>query len=123
MVQMWRKQAKHRGRESFRDLPRKPKKGKITRKVEASIVSLRTAFGWGTARIRQGLINLPKFMRRALGICVQGACLSRTAINGVLKRFGLNGYAGRKKQSFSGRRHQTSCGSLTRGVPAAPKRY
>jgi transposase len=44
-VWRWCERARHRGRESFRDLPREPKNGKITRKVEASIVSLRTAFG------------------------------------------------------------------------------
>lgn len=95
----WCKRAKHRGRESFRDLPRKPKKGKITRRVEASVVALRTTFGWGTARIRQGLINLPKFMRKKLKDCVQGIRLSRAAINGVLKRFGLNGY-GREEKAW-----------------------
>ena len=113
-VWKWCKRAKHRGRESFRDLPRKPKKGKITKKVEASIVALRTTFGWGTARIRQALINLPGFMRRKLRACVQGVCLSRTAINGVLKRFGLNGYGRRRRPgSFSGQKGRTSCGSWT----------
>ncbi|MGC8816798.1 MAG: DDE-type integrase/transposase/recombinase [Candidatus Hadarchaeum sp.] len=95
----WCKRAKHRGRESFRDLPRKPRKGKITKKVEASIVALRTTFGWGTARIRQALINLPGFMRRKLKPHVQGIRLSRTAINGVLNRFGLNGY-GREEKAW-----------------------
>jgi len=98
-VWKWCKRAKHRGRESFRDLPRKPKKGKITKKVEATIVAIRTAFGWGTARIRQALINLPKFMRRKLRACVQGVRLSRTAIKGVLKRFRLNGY-GREEKAW-----------------------
>lgn len=91
-VGAWCKRAKHRGRESFRDLPRKPKKGKITRKVELSIVELRLAFGWGTGRIQQALVNLPRFMREKLTTCVQGVHLSRTAINGVLKAYGLNGY-------------------------------
>ena len=72
-VWRWCQRAKHRGRESFRDLPRKPKKGKITKKVEATIVAIRTAFGWGTARIRQALVNLPGFMKRKLGVCVQGS--------------------------------------------------
>jgi len=98
-VWRWCERARHRGRESFRDLPRKPKKGKITKKVEATIVAIRTAFGWGTARIRQALVNLPKFIRRVLGVCVQGVCLSRTAINGVLKRFRLNGY-GREEKAW-----------------------
>lgn len=88
----WCKRAKHRGRESFRDLPRRPKKGKITKRVKDSIVALRVAFGWGTARIKQALFDLPKFMRDELSACVQGVHLSRTAINGVLKDCGLNGY-------------------------------
>ena len=95
----WYKRAKHRGRESFRDLPRRPKKRKITQKVESSIVGLRTVFGWGTARIQQALFNLPKFMREKLITCVQKVHLSRTAINGVLKAYGLNGY-GREQKAW-----------------------
>ena len=91
-VWTWCKRAKHRGRESFRDRPRRPKKGKVTRKVESSIVELRLGFGWGTARIQQALVNLPKFMREKLTVCVQRVRLSRTSINGVLGRYGLNGY-------------------------------
>jgi transposase InsO family protein len=91
-VWKWCKRAKHRGSESFRDLPRRPKKGKITRKVEAAIVAVRATFNWGTARIQQALANIPPFMREVLHACVQRVRLSRTAINGVLKRFGLNGY-------------------------------
>jgi len=98
-VWKWCKRAKHRGRESFRDLPRRQKQGKITRKVELSIVELRLRFGWGTARIHQALINLPKFMREKLTTCVQGVRLSRTAINGVLRRHGLNGY-GREQRAW-----------------------
>jgi transposase len=95
----WCKRANHRGSESFRDLPKKPKKKKITRKVEDAIVAIRVAFKWGTARIQQALFNLPKFMREALTTCVQKLNLSRTAINGVLKRYGLNGY-GREEKSW-----------------------
>jgi transposase InsO family protein len=95
----WCKRAKHRGRESFRDKQRKPKKGKITQKVESTIVAIRTAFGWGTARIQQALFNLPKFMREKLIACVQKLCLSRTAINGVLKAYCLNGY-GREEKAW-----------------------
>ena len=95
----WCKRAKHRGRESFKDRPRRPKKGKITRKVEATIVALRTAFGWGTARIQQALTNLPRFMREKLTACVQGVRLSRTAINDVLNEYGLNGY-GREEKAW-----------------------
>jgi transposase InsO family protein len=98
-VWTWCKRANHRGRESFRDRPRRPKKGKITRKVEATIVALRTAFGWGTARMQQALINLPRFMREKLTACVQRVCLSRTAINDVLKEYGLNGY-GREEKAW-----------------------
>jgi len=98
-VWKWCKRAKHRGRESFRDLPRRPKKGKITRKVEATIVALRATFGWGTARIQQALTNLPGFMREKLTACVQGVRLSRTAINDVLEEYSLNGY-GREEKAW-----------------------
>ena len=56
-------------------------------------------FGWGTARIQQALMNLPGFMREKLKACVQGTRLSRTAINGVLKEYGLNGY-GREQKAW-----------------------
>ena len=95
----WCKRAMHRGRESFKDLPRRPKRGKITQKIEASIVAIRTAFKWGTARIQQALINLPHFVREKLTACVQCVHLSRTAINGVLRRYGLNGY-GREQKAW-----------------------
>jgi len=98
-VREWCKRANHRGRESFRDLPRKPKKGKITGRVEATIVAIRAEFGWGTARIQQALTNLPKFMREKLTACVQGVRLSRTAINEVLRCYGLNGY-GREEKAW-----------------------
>ncbi|MEM3519856.1 MAG: DDE-type integrase/transposase/recombinase [Candidatus Hadarchaeales archaeon] len=98
-VWKWCKRAHHRGNESFRDLPRKPKKSKITDKVEFSIVELKTKFGWGTERIRRALWNIPKYVRQVLVACVQRLRLSRTAINGVLKRFGLNGY-GRKERAW-----------------------
>ena len=98
-VWTWCRRAKHRGKESFNDLPRRPKQGKITRKVELSIVELRLRFGWGTARIHQALINLPKFMREKLTTCVQRVRLSRTAINGVLRRHGLNG-CGREQRGW-----------------------
>ncbi|MFN4132766.1 MAG: DDE-type integrase/transposase/recombinase [Candidatus Hadarchaeales archaeon] len=98
-VWKWCKRAKRRGRGSFRDLPRKPKKGKITQKVENAIVALRVTFKWGTARIQQALFNLSKFMRRVLTACVQRVHLSRTAINGVLKLYGLNGY-GREERAW-----------------------
>jgi transposase InsO family protein len=98
-VWKWCKRAKHRGRESFKDLPRRQKKRKITQKIEDSIVALRTVFKWGTARIQQALFNLPKFMREKLTPCVQRVRLSRTAINGVLRRYKLNGY-GREQKAW-----------------------
>ncbi len=48
-------------------------------------------FGWGTARIQQGLYKLPDFMKESIP-CVQGVRLSRKAINDVLKKHGINGY-------------------------------
>jgi transposase InsO family protein len=45
------------------------------------------------------LFNLPKYARDVLVACVQGVRLSRTAINGVLRRFGLNGY-GREERAW-----------------------
>jgi hypothetical protein len=58
---------------------------------ELSILALRNILRWGTARIQQGLIKLPGFIREATG-CVQGVSLSRESINNVLTRHGLNGY-------------------------------
>jgi transposase InsO family protein len=98
-VWKWCKRAKHRGREGFRDLPRRPRRGKITQRIEDSIIALRTSFGWGTARIQQALLRLPKFMRVSLPFSVRGVRLSRTAINGVLRAYGLNGY-GREQKAW-----------------------
>lgn len=86
-VYKWFKRRKH-----LSDRKRKPRKSKITVKVEYSILALRNSFDWGTARIQQGLMNLPPYMREALPGCVQGVRLSRTAINNVLKKHKLNGY-------------------------------
>ncbi|KXA97365.1 hypothetical protein AKJ39_03390 [candidate division MSBL1 archaeon SCGC-AAA259J03] len=88
-----------RGRESFKDLPRRSKRRKITQKVEDAIVALRTTFGWGTARIQQALFNILKFMRDKLSACVQAVRLSRTSINKVLKEYQLNGY-GREEKAW-----------------------
>lgn len=90
-VHRWCKRAFHRGRESFKDKPRRSKKSKITVEVEVSILALRNSFDWGTARIRQGLYCLPEYARKAIR-CVQRVGLSRTAINSVLKKHGINGY-------------------------------
>ncbi len=59
--------------------------------MEVSILALRGAFEWGTARIQQGLYRLPAYVREAVQ-CVQNVRLSRTAINNVLKKHGVNGY-------------------------------
>jgi hypothetical protein len=66
--------------------------GKITVDVEITILNLRTNFKWGTARIQQGLINLPEFMRADMEVCVQNFHLSRTSIQKILKNHKLNGY-------------------------------
>lgn len=81
-----------------KDLPRL-RKGKITVEVEITILYLRATFSWGTARIQQGLMNLPEFMIEGMEICVQNFKLSRTAINNVLKKHKINGYR-RKSKSW-----------------------
>ena len=90
-VHRWLNRAKHVGREYFKDKPRKPKPAKVTQQVELSILKLRTTFKWGTARIQQGLYDLPAFIRDSVG-CVQGVRLSRETINNVLARNNQNGY-------------------------------
>jgi transposase InsO family protein len=90
-VYRWLNRTKHRGRESFRDKERRPKESKITVDVEVSILALRNTYGWGTARIRQGLLCLPRRTRDAVN-CVQNVRLSRAAINGVLRKHGISGY-------------------------------
>lgn len=90
-VHRWLKRSKHVGREYFKDKSRKPKPAKVTYEVELSILKLRTTFKWGTARIQQGLFNLPAFIRDSVG-CVQGVRLSRETINNVLARNNQNGY-------------------------------
>jgi hypothetical protein len=84
------------------DLPRLIK-SKITVEVEASILFLRQNFKWGTARIKQGLIKLPSFMKEEIELtfefdCVQDFDLSREAINNILKKHGLNGYSKKWKK-------------------------
>jgi len=90
-VYRWLRRGKHRGTEAFKDKPRQPKESKVTLKVELSILKLRTTFKWGTARIQQGLYNLPPFMLDSVQ-CVQGVELSRETINNVLSRNNQNGY-------------------------------
>lgn len=77
-------------------------KGKITIEVEATILCLRQTFKWGTARIKQGLDNLPDFMKAELKIIlqfepVQNFDLSRESINRVLKKWKINGYKSKIK--------------------------
>ena len=90
-VHRWLNRAKHVGREYFKDKPRKPKESKVTEEVELSILKLRTTFKWGTARIQQGLDNLPDFIKKSVR-CVQRVKLSRETINNVLARNNQNGY-------------------------------
>jgi hypothetical protein len=74
--------------------------GKISVDVEIAILNMRMKFKWGTARIQQGLINLPDFMLNEIEVCVQNFNLSRQAINCVLKKHKLNGYYRRKNKSW-----------------------
>lgn len=80
---------------TVKDLPRKPKEGKVTVEVEIAILTLRLICKWGTGRIQQGLMKLPDYMITDIKIQIQGIKLSRTTINNVLKKHGINGY--RKK--------------------------
>ena len=90
-VHRWLNRAKHVGREYYKDRPRKPKESKVTFEVELSILKLRTTFKWGTARIQQGLYNLPSFILDSVRR-VQGVRLSRQTINNILARNNQNGY-------------------------------
>jgi len=91
-VYKWSKRRKH-----LIDRKRKSKESKITEEVELSILGMRNTFNWGTGRIKQGLMNLPPYMRKELPVCVQGVSLSRPAINEVLKKHGINGYKNKTK--------------------------
>lgn len=90
-VYRWINRAKHVGREHYKDRRRKPKESKVTVEVELSILKLRTTFKWGTARIQQGIYNLPDFILKSVN-CIQGVKLSRETINNVLARNNQNGY-------------------------------
>lgn len=96
-VYHWVNEIKRARRTSFKDKPRKPKKPKITFEVEVSIITMRLTFKWGTAKLQQGLMCLPDYilkdMKKKTGIkLIQNIKLSRTAINNLLKKHGLNGY-------------------------------
>lgn len=71
--------------------------GKITIEVEIMILYLRITFGWGTARIQQGLMKIPQFMLTEMEVYVQNFYLSRTSINNILKKHKLNGYKRNRK--------------------------
>jgi len=87
---------KQDARTSLKDKPRNTKR-KITPKIELAILFMRTMFKWGTARIQQGLIDLPGFMKAEMQNCPQGVKLSRTAINNVLRKHHLNGFTREQK--------------------------
>ena len=84
-VYRWLGRGKHPGSETFKDKPRQPRERKVTAEVELGILKLRTTFRWGTARIQQGLYNLPGFILESVN-CIQGVVLSRETINNVLAR-------------------------------------
>jgi len=96
-VHRWLRRGKHVGRESFKDMPREPRASKVTDEVELSILTLRNTFGWGTARIQQGLHRLPDFIKEPTH-CVQEVRLSRESINNVLSKHGVNGYPCKHKR-------------------------
>ena len=79
-----------------KDIPRS-RDSKITVEIEIAILYMRLTFKWGTARIQQGLINLPGFMLEEMEVVVQDFHLSRTSINNVLKKHKLNGYQKKHK--------------------------
>jgi IS30 family transposase len=81
---------------NFEDLPRS-RQSKISVEVEIAILFMRLTFKWGTARIQQGLMNLPEFQLREMEVRVQNFKLSRTSINNVLKKHKLNGYRRKTK--------------------------
>lgn len=101
----WRKR-RHR----LKDRKRNKNEGKVTQKVESFILTLRNVFCWGCARIKQGLLSLPKFVLdslKGLGLdIVRGIKLSRTAINEVLRKHGINGY---KKKHDSWKFFRAKC--------------
>lgn len=87
-VWFWGKQDARTG---LKDKPRNQVR-KITLQVELTILFLRVMFEWGTARIQQGIFDLPDFMKREIDNPVQGVKLSRTSINNVLRTHHLNGF-------------------------------
>ena len=82
---------------NFEDLPRN-NRSKITVEVEIAILFLRLTFEWGTARIQQGLMNLPDFQLKEMEVYIQNFHLSRTSINNILKKHKINGYQNKAKK-------------------------
>jgi len=78
--------------------------GKITIEVESTILFMRNSFKWGTARIQNGLVELPEFMKHeieiTIGNCIQHFTLSRQSINEVLKSVGVNGYFNKRRKAW-----------------------
>ena len=90
-VRKWSKRTKH-----LKDKARGKIK-KVTDEIKLFIIAVRNTFDWGTARIRNSLMqSLPVFMEEKLvklGVVrPEKVKLSRSTINDVLKEFGLNGY-------------------------------
>jgi len=102
----WAKGKGRIGKTRFLDKKREAKQSKITLKVELAILAMRTLFEWGTARIQQGLMDLPDFRKQALQNTVENVKLSRTAINNVLIKHKLNGYkkSGKEWKFFRAKR-------------------
>lgn len=71
---------------------RMPEYLRILGLFSAAGIRPRKPFFWLKCLIRQALVCLPPFMQKVLLHCIQGVELSRTAINNVLKKHGLNGY-------------------------------
>ncbi|KXB09077.1 hypothetical protein AKJ35_01410 [candidate division MSBL1 archaeon SCGC-AAA833F18] len=93
-VSKWYKRWKNG--EGLEDRSRRPKR--IRRKVkdwhDRAIGLLRDAFNWGTERIRRALTGLPRQVRDLLEefeIIIDPIELSRTTINKILKKLGVNG--------------------------------
>jgi transposase len=108
----WTDRAKHVGREYYKDRMRKPRKFKVTVEVELSILKLRTTFKWGTARIQQGICNLPDYALKSVR-CVQGVKLTMETINNVLERNCQNGYLNEyKRWKFFGAKYPDELWSL-----------
>jgi hypothetical protein len=76
---------------NFKDLPRN-KRSKISVEVEIAVLFMRLTFKWGTARIQQGLMNLPEFQLKEMEVNIQNFKLSRTSVNNILKKHKINGY-------------------------------